>query len=160
MSKISRTRTLVPVVAVALLTVTGIAATSSKPSCNVVGAWELAGITRDGKAVDFTPGRKLVTRKYFTWINQEPRRDTLPLRTPSDSMRVFRIYAGSGTYTLSGQNYTEHIDFFIQPSIIGSEFKATCRTTGSRWYHSYTIDGDSTSHTPSMNVVEEWRRVE
>jgi hypothetical protein len=160
MSKIFRTKTVALGIAVALLAATSIAATKSKPPCRVTGAWELASMTRDGKAVEWVPQRKLVTKKYWMWINQEARRDTLPLRTAGDSARVYRVLGGSGTYKVSGANYTEHIDFFLDQSMIGTDFKATCRTTANRWYHSYSTDADTTSHTPSSLIVEEWRRVE
>jgi hypothetical protein len=131
-------------------------ATTVRASCSVVGTWELTGVTVDGKAV--TPlgqERKIVTARHYMWLYQDARRDTLPLKTRTDSLMYYRVLGGSGTYTVEGDSYVEHTDFFFDPAFLGKDWKATCRTEKDRWVHSYTRPGA----TPAA-VVEDWRRLE
>ncbi len=142
-------------------------AASSNPAsaqgarCNVIGTWELVSISLDGKAAHFDPERKIVTRTHFMWIGQAEHRDTLPLLTATDSLRVNRLSGGSGTYTLAGSSYTEHIDMFVTPSYVGNDFKAKCRTTATKWIHEYGSDQpDDATHGKPIHYIEVWRRVQ
>jgi hypothetical protein len=133
--------------------------TAATASCSVVGTWELTGVTVNGKAVA-SPGqqRKIVTAGHFMWINQATRRDTLPLKTAVDSLMYDRVGGGSGTYTLKGDSYVEHIDYFANPAFLGKDWKATCRTEKNHWVHSYTTQPSAAGEAPEA-VVEDWRRV-
>ena len=140
-----------------------IAASSAKPSCRVLGVWELTGVTNDGKPqTGVIQQRKIVTKGHFMWISQASRRDTLPLKTPADSLRYYQVAGGAGTYSLAGRSYTEHIAYFFDPTWIGRHWKATCRTEGDRWFHSYTFPttSDTSSSAPHTTVIEAWRRIE
>jgi hypothetical protein len=135
-------------------------ASAATANCSVVGTWELTGITVDGKAIASRgQQRKIVTAGHFMWINQATRRDTLPLKTPMDSVAHYRVDAGSGTYTLAGNSYVEHIDYFGDPAFLGKDWKATCRTEKNHWVHSYTIQ-PSVAGEAAQAVVEDWRRLE
>ena len=134
-------------------------AIAAHASCSVVGTWELTGVTVDGKAQPATgQQRKIVTGRHFMWLWQADRRDTLPLKTRADSLLVYRVAGGSGTYTLDGDSYVEHIDYFVDPAYLGKDWKATCRTENDHWVHSYTQAG-AAGAKPSA-VVEDWRRLE
>jgi hypothetical protein len=124
-----------------------------------VGTWELTGVTVDGKA-QLTTGqqRKIVTGKHFIWIRQASRRDTLPLNTRADTLLYYNVAGGSGTYTVAGDSYVEHIDYFIDPAYLGKDWKATCRTEQDQWIHSYTQAG--AAGAPPFEVVESWKRLE
>jgi hypothetical protein len=157
--------------AAALLTISGsVAAThgdasgSAPPACNVQGVWLREKVATNGK-LDSTSGqeRKIMTKTHFMWVAQENRRDTLPLKTASDSARVFNDAGGYGTYTVSGSTVTEHIEIFPIPSWIGRDFKATCRTPDrNHWLHTWYSDfyNDSTGHSRRDTTVEYYRRVE
>jgi hypothetical protein len=131
--------------------------------CRVVGTWELVGVTRGGKA-DASPiqQRKIVNGKHFMWINQASRRDTLPLRSLADTLRYYQVAGGSGSYSLPGNSYTERLDYFFDPSYLGKEFTANCRTHGDRWFHSYSASSFDNAATLAArdSIVEEWRRIE
>ena len=68
---------------------------------------------------------------------------------------------GSARYSLAGNSYTERIDYFFDPSVLGKDFKATCRTEGDRWFHSHSASeaGDTATGAAGITVVEEWRRI-
>ena len=65
--------------------------------------------------------------------------NTLPLKSEIDTLRAYRIAGGAGTYSTRGTSYTEHLDYFFDPSWVGTSFRAICRIEGDRWYHSYTF---------------------
>ena len=151
--------TLAGVSAIATL---GITAPHSAAPCNVIGTWELVSVTSEGGTNTGLDERKVVTRRHFMWIAQDARRDTLPDATALDSSRINRVDGGSGTWTLSGNSYVEHIDMFSDPSWVKTDFKATCRTTANHWTHTYMVAAppNSVHAGQKVQVVEEWRRVE
>lgn len=162
MPKTLHARTLWMGLAATLLAVASIAAAPRKPVCNVVGTWNLVSNSVDGVTAPFDPQWKVVTRRHFMWISQPARRDTLPKATAIDTLRRTRLAGGAGTYTLSGNSYTEHIDMFVDPEYVGTDWKATCRTEGNRWTHSYTFKmaADSTHPARDVKAVEVWQRLD
>jgi hypothetical protein len=131
--------------------------------CQVRGVWELVSVSLDGKDQPLAGYKqmKVLTDRRFMWIGQAARRDTLPLKTQMDTLRAYQIGGGAGTYTTSGNTYIEHLDLFAIPSWVGTSFKATCRTEGGRWYHSFTQPNDTTKAPgPYQHIIEVWRRVE
>ena len=115
--------------------------------------------------MDSTSGaeRKIMTKNHFMWVQQESRRDTLPMKTLRDSVRALTDAGGYGTYTVSGNIVTEHIEVFPLPSWIGRDFKATCRTPDkNHWVHSWISDvyKDSTGLSRRDTTDEYYVRVE
>ena len=106
---------------------------------------------------------KIVSRGHFMWLGADAKRDTITRRTPADSLRATETAGGAGTYTLNGNTYTEHLTIFVEPTMEGQEFPATCRTEGDRWYHTYppaataVQAASNASQTPP--TVEVWRRI-
>lgn len=145
-------------------TIATVGITSARPAapCNVIGTWELVSVSSEGGTNTGLDERKIVTRRHFMWIAQDSHRDTLPHATAIDSLRINRVDGGSGTWTLSGNSYVEHIDMFSDPSWVKTDFKATCKTTAKRWTHSYMAPAPANSiHAgQKVQVVEEWRRIE
>ena len=130
-------------------------------ACDVQGVWELVSTTVNGAAepLNGRQQRKIVSARHFIWVSQAARRDTLPLRTPVDSLRVVLMGAGAGTYTLRDSTYTENIEFFNNPTFIGRPWTATCQTQNDVWRHKFVVP-DSAGREAGTVVVEEWRRVE
>ena len=132
------------------------------PACRVEGVWELVSTTYNGQEMP-RPGysqRKVVARGHFMWLGEDAGRDTIPLRTASDSLRAFRVAGGAGTYTLAGNVYTERLEYFYDGRLVGHSVQATCRTEGDRWYHSFTPPTMSTAGSePSARLEEVWRRI-
>ena len=135
----------------------------SEAACNVQGVWRTQKVITNGRT-DSTSGVeiKMVTKNHFAWVSQESRRDTLPLKTYRDSVRVFSNGGGYGTYTLSGDNLTEHIELFPDPSYIGKDWPAKCRVNGNQWIHSWVSPEykDSTGASRRDTVAEYYQRVE
>jgi hypothetical protein len=129
-------------------------ARSRTAACRVEGVWELVSITSGGQEEPLRGyrQRKIVSRGHYMWVGADAKRDTITLRTSTDSLRAFRVAGGTGAYRVDGNTYTEQLEIFVDPTIEGRPFSATCRTEGDRWYHSFM--SDSTRPT-----VEVWRRI-
>jgi hypothetical protein len=127
-------------------------------TCQVEGVWGLVSVTEDGQEQPHRGyrQRKIVARGHFMWIGVDARRDTITIRTTSDSLRARQVSGGTGTYSLAGNTYTEHLDYFFLPRMEGQDFPATCRTEGDRWFHTYPMDANSGS---KRMKVEVWRRI-
>jgi len=141
-----------------------VAARSPEAECRVTGVWELVGVKRNGTPEPMAgwAQRKVVTRGHFMWLGQASRRDTLPLKTEADTLRAFSMSGGAGTWKLAGRTYTERLEYFVDPRMIGTDFKATCRTEGDRWIHTWIDTGpsDAQGRPAQATIDEEWRRIE
>lgn len=128
-----------------LLTVSGtVAAThhvargSAPPECQVEGVWTMVSMTFKGKPVPVTgKQRKIVTKRHYMWLEMDNRRDTIPLKTALDTARHYAMSGGSGRYSVSGHTYTEQLEYFPDPELLGKTLKASCRVEANRWYHTY-----------------------
>jgi hypothetical protein len=147
----------------------GFAATRGSPrgvaaaACNVQGVWRIQKVVSNGKTDSTSATQiKIETKNHFAWVGQENRRDTLPLKTYRDSARVYNDGGGYGTYTVSGSNYTEHIEIFGDPSYLGKDWPATCHTTANQWVHTWISPEyqDSTGRSRRDTVAEYYQRVE
>ena len=137
--------------------------TGSDAQCPVRGVWDLVSVSVDGKDQPLNGYRQMhvLTERHSLWIGQSARRDTLPLKSEIDTLRAYRIAGGAGTYSTRGTSYTEHLDYFFDPSWVGTSFRAICRIEGDRWYHSYTVPNDTTTaRGPYQHIIEVWRRIE
>jgi len=116
-------------------TITLLAAISLLSSCNpkpngdsptalrLNGTWQLVSRTTITKGVptvtDYTKDQKMIkiiNDSHFAFL----RHDTNP---PKDSTNHFD--AGGGSYTLVGDQYTEHLDFYSSRNWEGGTFKFT-----------------------------------
>ncbi len=139
---------------------------SAPPACRVQGVWDLVANIQAGKRTEFTGAhqRKIVTKKNWMWLVGASRRDTLPLRTALDTANYYSVGGGFGTYDVSANHYTEHLDVFVDPSLQGKSLKASCRVDGNRWYHTF-LASDLGAQPPAPtasrdSITEIWRRVE
>ncbi len=157
-------RTLAIAIPGCCLVVAGAASSMHTAGCRVQGVWELESTSNNGKDQPLNGHRqiKIVTQHHFMWIGQDPRRDTLPLRTQADTLRRYSLDGGAGTYSATGNSYIEQIEVFNDPTYLGKPWNATCRVQGDRWYHSWSFPLDTTGvpRDSIAHVVEVWRKVE
>src|SRR5437879_2515181 len=148
---------------VCCLVIAGAVSSPHAASCPVRGVWELVSVTNNGKDQPLNGYRqmKIITQRYWMWIGQDARRDTLPLNTQADTLRRNIIGGGAGTYTATANAYMEHVEFFNDPTWLGKPWNATCRVEGNRWYHSFPFPQDSTgvARDSIAHIVEVWRKV-
>src|SRR5215471_11467340 len=102
---------------------------ASKPQ-TPVGTWKLVTAKANGKAVDIPAGTTV-----------------LKLLTPTDFVFVYYTQqglitvAGGGHYTLTGNRYSETVEYGVGEGMapyIGKTEQFTLRLEGGRWYHSGT----------------------
>jgi hypothetical protein len=131
--------------------------------CPVQGVWDLIARTIDGKDVPLNGSRerKVVTARHFMWVAHAGGRDTLPMETELERLRALKFEGGAGTYSTSGSTYIEYNELYDNAREIGTSFRATCRVTGSRWEHIFTIPNDTTKSAGQiLHFVQVYRRVE
>lgn len=118
--------TLLPIVLACCL----LAACTSRPSTSqpsaslpIVGTWRLISgttITRgDSSSTDYTKGVsmiKIINETHFAFLRHD-------LDSPKDSSNHFD--AGGGSYTLAGDQYTEHLDYYSGRNWEGKTFRFT-----------------------------------
>ncbi|HEY0777096.1 MAG TPA: hypothetical protein VGD56_03935 [Gemmatirosa sp.] len=142
-------------------------ARSGPGTCRVEGIWDLVSVAVNGKdqPLHGRRERKFVDRGHFMWISESGRSAVVPLRAdagrgPADSSRATPITGGAGTYSLAGDTYTEHLEYFFDPRRERQSLPATCRTEGGRWYHTYSWPDDpATANGQPPRTTEVWRRV-
>jgi hypothetical protein len=101
-----------------------------------------------------------VTKGHFAWLMQAKDRPTTPPETVVDTLKLLRsAFAGGGTYTTSGNSYTENVEFFPDPGMIGRSIPFTCRVSGDRWYHAGTVPATGAG-SRAQKIEEVWRRIE
>lgn len=64
---------------------------------------------------------KIITKRHFAFLGQPFNRSKFTeMGSDAEMLLAARTFgAGGGTYTLDGDTYTEHIQFFLQPNLIG-----------------------------------------
>jgi len=95
---------------------------TDKPAIKMVGTWQLithTEITKGNSVVtDYknTPFIKIINDTHFAFLTHQ-------INTPKDSSNHFD--AGGGVYTLQGNKYTEHLDYYIDKNWEGKSFDFT-----------------------------------
>jgi hypothetical protein len=103
--------------------------TNSGPSSNRInGTWRLLSGTTITKGVssvtDYTKDQsmiKIINDTHFAFLKHR-------LNEPKDSSNQFD--AGGGSYTLNGDQYTEHLDYYVDKNWEGKPFTFTVSITG------------------------------
>ncbi len=92
------------------------------------GTWQLITGTTITKGVssvtDYTKSQrmiKIINDTHFAFLNHN-------LNTPKDSSNHFD--AGGGSYTLNGDKYTEHLDYYVDKNWEGKSFDFTLSMSG------------------------------
>ena len=117
----------------------------SVSASELTGAWELeyAVYKNDkgevvGEIKDkATLSRKVLSDNHFTFITW-------------DKSGKF-IVAGSGTYTLKGENYNETVDATSETRLMGKTYEFNCAFKDGIWIHKGMEDG--------VLIEEHWKRV-
>ncbi len=106
-----KTKIAVLSVTICLLVSFAFTAMKTKPTINIIGTWQLVSGTTITKGVsvvtDYTKNQsmiKIVNATHFAFFKHD-------LAVPKDSSNHFD--AGGGAYTLNGDQYTEHLDYYV-----------------------------------------------
>jgi uncharacterized protein (TIGR03067 family) len=110
---------------------------------HLAGTWELVSAEYGGQTAPVDMKElKMISAKHFMFITYD--------RKTSKAIRH-----GTGTYTLDGDSYTEHVDFMSGEGTDGA--------TGKDFTFKIKLDGDTLTQTGDimgMNLKEVYRRVD
>jgi hypothetical protein len=126
---------------VILLLFVVVACSTAQQKVKITGVWQSLSQKMDGKEV-LTSGKnvKYITAKHWIWIFQDKEKclSLLARKTQKDSLTAYyeTFGAGSGTYKLVGNTYTETIEYFADPNYIGLSLDFTVKIEGDRLYQS------------------------
>lgn len=102
--------------------------TATAPANPMIGTWQLLTHTEitkgDSVVTDYTGNQKMIkiiNGSHFAFLNHA-------IHTPKDSSNNFD--AGGGAYTLSGNKYTEHLDYYKDKNWEGKSFDFTVSFKG------------------------------
>lgn len=122
------------------------APTAHGQSCSLQGTWRLESVRFVRNAAD--TGRavpveglqlKVINATHFAYIRQLGDSQTVDFSGRKAAVVGSRVTGGAGTYTLSGNDYTEHIQIAEPRGIVGINNKAKCTVKGDRWLHSFDL---------------------
>lgn len=104
---------------------------------------------------------KVITKGHFAFVGEEER-GRMEMKTAADSLRAFRtMNSGGGTYTLTGNSYTEKLEYFTDPAYVGTSLTFSCRTEGDRFYQTGAFPiFENGRKVRDAKLEEVWRRVE
>ncbi len=117
--------TLLPVILpfALLLSCTSSTTTNTTTAVPITGTWQLVSgttITKgDSTTTDYTKGSsmiKIINDSHFAFLKHD-------LNSPKDSS--YHFDAGGGSYTLTGNAYTEHLDYYADRNWEGKTFDFT-----------------------------------
>jgi hypothetical protein len=133
------TRTLLLMLAVCLMAVLSPAQQKNK----IEGVWQALSLKTDGKDA-IMPGNQVMQVKYITaqhwaFVAQDKAKQSslLAKKMQGTGVEAYDAFgAGAGTYKLTGNAYSETVQYFTDPSYIGLTIDFTVRVEGDRLYQS------------------------
>ena len=131
-------------------------------TCQPQGVWFLESGTADGES--YPEGwrqMKIITKEHFAFVG-ELERGVTDLVSVADSLQAFRtMFSGGGTYSVQGDIYTEHLEYFRDPAYIGQSVSFNCRVEGDVFYQTGMLPLIRSGETVREIKLEEvWKRVE
>lgn len=131
-------------------------------ACQVEGVWEQVSLILDGQVMPprSRPMLKIVANGHWMWVGADAGRNKLPRQTETERLRAFQMFGGAGTYTTTDNSFTQHIDYFFDPSTEGATLVASCRTEGEFWSYSFsTVGVPGMDGSGPKRVSEVFRRI-
>lgn len=107
---------------------------------------------------------KILTESHFAFLGQgTDREDFTEGGTDSELLAAVQSFqAGGGTYTVDGDTYTEHIDYFLTPNVAGVSLEFNYEMDGEdRWIQTGTLPMSELGlQQYDTELREVWVRVE
>jgi len=135
----------------------------------VEGAWELVTVkeTSPDTTIDYSKTGlrqiKIITKTHFAFLNQKTGDEKFTGEGTDEQLlkRAKTFYAGGGTYSLDGDSYTEHIEFFSNPNFVGMSIPFKIKIEGDRLIQTGTMPYKAAGlRDRDINLYEEYRRIE
>jgi len=116
----------------------GLHACAPEKANTFAGAWELvdAKYTPADPTFSLSTSRqiKILTKTHWAFLSQERSVPKLTSGSDAELLAAAKAFsAGGGTYTLGGDTYTEHVEFFSNPNFVGASFTFKVKWEGDEW---------------------------
>ena len=158
-------RTLMMSIAIAAGISIGLLGCTQQKASPLEGAWELvdAKYTPADPAISLSRYRqiKILTGTHWAFLSQDRSAPKMTSWNDAELLAAAKTFsAGGGTYTLQGDAYTEHVEFFNTPNFVGASLKFKIKWDGDEWIQTGTLPlkalgmGDK-----DMELYERYRRV-
>lgn len=123
------------------------------PGLNMTGTWRLvSGMTITGKDTAWYPTNfkmiKIINNTHFAFLRHD-------LNPPKDSANHFD--GGGGIYTVNGDQYTEHLDYYTDRNWEGKPFTFTVKMNGDTLTQT-GVEKNEAEHIDHI-IVEKYLRV-
>jgi hypothetical protein len=144
-----------PIALTSIAFVCVLSACQYKPDSPINGTWQLLTHTEITKGVsavtDYTKNQrmiKIINNDHFAFLNHT-------INTQKDSSNNFD--GGGGAYTLIGDKYTEHLDFYKDKNWEGKSFDFTIVFKGDTLIQTgiEKVDKENINHT----IIEKYLRI-
>lgn len=127
----------------------------ARRSCPLQGTWRLEAVIVNGKPEPFgSPHLKIVNATHFIVVEQMS--DSVASQTDStrNVARPGSLTMGiAGRYSLSSDDYVEHVEAAPVRQWIGLDLHAKCEVIGNLWYHRFPLPGTT------VRIEEHYRRI-
>jgi hypothetical protein len=104
---------------------------------------------------------KILTKTHWAYLSQDRSAPKLTNGSDAELLAAAKTFgAGGGTYTLDGDTYTEHVEFFAAPNFVGTSIKFKIKWEGDEWIQTGSLPikalglGDK-----DMDLYERYRRI-
>jgi hypothetical protein len=143
----------------------GLQACAPEKASPLEGTWELvdAKYTPADPTFSLSSYRqiKILTKTHWAFLSQEHSAPKLTSGSDAELLAASKTFsAGGGTYTLDGDAYTEHVEFFYTPNFVGALLKFKIKWDGQEWIQTGTLPlkalglGDK-----DVELYERYRRI-
>ncbi|MGH8314124.1 MAG: hypothetical protein ACRETU_03105 [Steroidobacterales bacterium] len=130
------------------------------------GAWELIAAKStpadDTFPLDTERQIKILTRTHWAFLSQQRKMPKMPGGSAAEWAAAAKSFsAGGGTYTLDGDTYSEHIEFFVSPKFVGTTINFKITWNGDEWTQSGTLPLKSLGVADhDVDIQETYRRMQ
>jgi hypothetical protein len=144
----------------------GVQGCASDRSHSLVGTWELIDARYTPPDPAFVLGEwrqiKVITSTHWVYMSQKRTAPKITSFTnDAELLAVAKGFgAGGGRYTLNGDTYTEHIEFFMAPNYLDRAVSFKVKWEGDEWIQSGTFPMKELGlAAQDMELYERYRRV-
>ena len=134
------------------------------------GVWQLESASYTNSDTTFNTDTeewkqiKVITEDHHVWIGQNSDREKFTEGgSDTELLAAARSFgAGGGTYTIEGNKYIEHIEYFFNPNFVNTSIEFTYKMEGSdKWIQTGVLPLKSLGlEENDLELREVWVRIE